>query len=83
MKNNQSSTPEKLLIDTYKHIDQARNKLDQYIDSIGSQPLFVHHLPEDVQLLMKIALNLPPEKRKILRKFLESLQTNDHPDLHK
>lgn len=77
MKNKSPYTPEKLLIDTYKHIDQARNKLDQFIDSIGSKPLFVHHLPEDVQLLMKIALRLPPEKRKILRKFLESLQTND------
>ena len=77
MKNKNSPTPEKLLIETYKHIDQARNKLDQYIDSIGSKPLFVHHLPDDVQLLIKIALQLPPEKRKVLRRFLESLQSKE------
>lgn len=73
-------TPEKLLIDMYQHIDQARNKLDQFINSIGSKPIFVHHLPDDVQLLIKITLQLPPEKRKVLRKFIESLQTNDQAD---
>lgn len=74
MKNNRELTPETLLIDTYKHIDAARNQVEQLIDLIGSRQAFVHHpLPDDVQQLVEISLRLPPEKRKILQRFIESL----------
>lgn len=78
MKNSDHQTPEKLLIDTYKHIDQARNKLDQFINYIGSHQIFIHHLPQDIQKLVEISLKLSPEKRRILHLFLESLQSKNH-----
>lgn len=80
MRNKENHTPEKLLIDTYKHIDQARNKMDQLINYIGSRQTLIHHLPDDVYQLVNLAMNLPPEKRQVLRLFLESLQTDDYTD---
>lgn len=77
MKNKVECTPEKLLIDTYKHIDIARSQIDQLINLIGSQQIFIHHLPEDIRQLVELSLQLSPEKRKILRLFLESLSTGN------
>lgn len=78
MKNKSTLPPEKLLIDTYKHIDQARNKLEQFINHMGAQHSSIHQLPDDIHQLIEMTLKLPPEKRKILRLFLESLQSNQH-----
>lgn len=80
MKNRGYETPEKLLIDTYKHIDEARNKMDQFINYIGSQQIFIHHLPDDIRKLVEMTRKLSPEKRRILQLFLESLQAKNKID---
>jgi hypothetical protein len=69
---NQST--EKLLIQTYKRIDESRHLLEQLIDQMGRHQQEVLHLPEDIQHLVRIALTLSPDQRKTLRLFLESLQ---------
>ncbi|MBA4492925.1 hypothetical protein ACFO25_08450 [Paenactinomyces guangxiensis] len=65
---------EKLLIETYKHINESRNLLEQLINQMGQQQQFIHQLPEDIQHLVDVALELSPEQRKTLRLFLESLK---------
>jgi hypothetical protein len=69
---NQST--EKLLIQTYKRIDESRHLLELLIDQMGRQQQGIRHLPEDIQHLVRIALTLSPDQRKTLRLFLESLQ---------
>lgn len=72
---NQST--EKLLIQTYKHINESRNLIEQLINQIGQQQqqvLAIHDLPEDIQHLVHVALELSPDQRKTLRLFLESLK---------
>lgn len=74
MKNKLDRTPEELLIDTYKHIDSARTQIDHIINLIGSRhQSFIHHLPDDIRQLVELTLQLPPEKREIVRRFIESL----------
>jgi hypothetical protein len=74
MKHSNNYTPETILIDTYKHLNLAQNQLDQFINLIGSRQLLIHHLPDDIRQLVEMTLQLSPEKRKVLRLFLESLQ---------
>lgn len=77
MKNKAENTPEKLLIDTYKHIDKARTQVDQLIDLIGSKKIFIHHLPEDIQQIIHLSLQLSQEKRALLLSFLKNLEKTD------
>jgi hypothetical protein len=72
--NHMTQSTEKLLIQTYKHINESRNLLEQLINQLGQQQQFVHHLPEDIQHLIRVALELSPEQRKTLRLFIESLK---------
>jgi len=65
---------EKLLIQTYKHINESRNLIEQLINQWGQQQPFIHHLPDDIQHLIQVALELSPDQRKTLRLFLESLK---------
>ncbi|MBA4601408.1 hypothetical protein [Thermoactinomyces mirandus] len=65
---------EKILIQTYKHINESRNLIEQLINQLGQQTPFIHHLPEDIQHLIHVALELSPDQRKTLRLFLESLK---------
>lgn len=66
---------EKILTQTYKHINESRNLIEQLINQLGQQsPPFIHHLPEDIQHLIHVALELSPDQRKTLRLFLESLK---------
>lgn len=74
MKNKHSITTEDLLIDTYRHIDQSRNLLEQLIDHMGQKPQLIGQLPQDIQELVSIALDLDIEQRKALRLFLNSLK---------
>lgn len=77
MRNNTKHTPEKLLIDTYKHIEQARTNVDQLIDLIGSEKMFIHHLPEDIQEIIHLSLQLSQEKRALVHSFLKTLKKID------
>jgi hypothetical protein len=65
---------EKLLIQAYKHINESRNLIEQLINQMGQKQQLIHHLPEDIQHLVHVALELSPDQRKTLRLFLESLK---------
>ncbi|MBA4541739.1 MULTISPECIES: hypothetical protein [Thermoactinomyces] len=69
-----SQPTEKLLIQTYKHINESRNLIEQLINQLGQQQQFIHHLPDDIQHLIHVAMELSPDQRKTLRRFLESLK---------
>ncbi|MBA4547918.1 hypothetical protein H1R82_04745 [Thermoactinomyces intermedius] len=69
-----SQSTEKLLIETYKHINESRNLIEQLINQLGQEQPFIHHLPDDIQHLIRVALELSPDQRKTLRLFLESLK---------
>jgi hypothetical protein len=70
---NQST--EKLLIQTYKHLDQSRHLLEQLINQFGMQhERMIQLLPPDIQYLVQLAMELTPEQRKTLRLFLESIK---------
>jgi hypothetical protein len=67
---------EKLLIQTYKHINESRYLIEQAIDQLGrrKQQEACEQLPEDIQDLVNLALELTPDQRKTLRRFLESVK---------
>jgi hypothetical protein len=65
---------EKLLVQTYKHVDEARRLLEEVINRMGQHQAPEMQLPEDIQDLVEIALQLSPEQRKTLRQFLESIR---------
>ncbi|TCS95006.1 hypothetical protein [Hazenella coriacea] len=69
---NQST--EKLLIQTYQHINESRNLVEKLINQLGQQHQLINQLPEDIQHLVQVALELSPDQRKTLRLFLESLK---------
>ncbi|SFS66860.1 hypothetical protein [Marininema halotolerans] len=74
-----NSPTEKLLIQSYKQLDEARALLEEAINRLGkhqTQTITDSHLPEDIQQLVQIALHLSPDQRKTLQLFLESLK--DH-----
>ncbi len=66
---------EKLLIQTYKHINESRHLIEQAIDQLGrKQQEACEQLPEDIQYLVNLALELTPDQRQTLRLFLESVK---------
>ncbi|SDW68127.1 hypothetical protein SAMN05444487_105119 [Marininema mesophilum] len=73
-----NSPTEKLLIQSYKELDEARSHLEEAINRLGKhnnlQATSNSNLPEDIQQLVHIALHLSPEQRKALRRFLESIR---------
>ncbi|MBN2908709.1 hypothetical protein JQC72_04135 [Polycladomyces sp. WAk] len=71
---NHPSPAAKLLIQAYKHIDEARNLLEEVINQMGQHQIAMSSLPEDIQHLVHVALQLSPEQRKTLQRFLESLK---------
>ncbi len=65
----------KPLIEMYQHVDQARDLLEEYINYLGSHSdQTIADLPEDIQALVRFALQLKPEQRRTLMLFLESLK---------
>jgi hypothetical protein len=74
---NHPSPAAKLLIQAYKQIDEARNLLEEVINQMGQHQIAIASLPEDIQHLVKVALQLSPEQRKTLQRFLESLKDSD------
>lgn len=69
---------EKLLVQTYKQVDEARLLLEEVINQVGKHQTPSPQLPEDIQQLVDIALQLSPEQRKTLRLFLESIREHDY-----
>ncbi|QKG85152.1 hypothetical protein GXN76_12185 [Kroppenstedtia pulmonis] len=69
---------EKLLVQTYKQVDEARLLLEEVINQVGKHQTPPPQLPEDIQQLVDIALQLSPEQRKTLRLFLESIREHDY-----
>ncbi|SFI99266.1 hypothetical protein SAMN05421852_103162 [Thermoflavimicrobium dichotomicum] len=66
---------EKLLIQTYRYINESRHLIEQAIDQLGQQHCqSIQHLPEDIQYLVQVALELTPDQRKSLRMFLEAMK---------
>ncbi|MBD1370976.1 hypothetical protein IC620_01185 [Hazenella sp. IB182357] len=72
---------EKLLIQTYTHINESRNLIEQLINQFGqeqsnlsstSEP--ISSLPQDIQHLVEVALQLSPSQRHALKLFLDSLK---------
>lgn len=63
------------LIHIYKSIDESKMILEDVINQVGlehaknPQPL-----PQDIQQLIEMAMELTPEQRKSLMRFIESLK---------
>lgn len=65
----------KSLIQLYKTLDDSKNLLEDLINNIGvEQTKYLSTLPQDIQYLVKIALQLTPDQRKTLLRFIESLK---------
>lgn len=73
-----SKTPEHLLIEAYKQLDHVRNILEDAINLLGRQKMQSHNkldqLPVEVQKLVEVAINLTPEQREHLMRFLNSIK---------
>ncbi len=62
------------LIQLYKTLDESKNVLEEAINQIGVENTKqINTLPEDIQYLVEKALELTPEQRKTLLRFIESL----------
>lgn len=67
----------KSLIQLYKKLDEAKLIIEDIINEIGSDnPKILQTIPEDIQQLIDISLELTPEQRKSLMRFIESLKQN-------
>lgn len=64
----------KSLIQIYKLLDESKILIEEVIDKIGKDNKELQSLPQDIQHLVEIALQLSPEQRKTLLKFIESLK---------
>lgn len=65
----------KSLIQLYKTLDESKLLLEDVINKIGVEDSkSLQSLPQDIQQLVEIALELSPEQRKNLMRFLESLK---------
>ena len=65
----------KSLIHLYKNLDESKQLLEDVIDEIGvDQAKTISSLPQDIQYLVEVALDLTPEQRKSLMRFIESLK---------
>jgi hypothetical protein len=70
-----NSSPEKQLIEAFKQLDEVKDLLEQVINKLGEQKQTeLSQLPEEVQLLVDVAIHLKPEQRKHLMLFLDSLK---------
>ncbi|MBO8170414.1 MAG: hypothetical protein H0Z33_00805 [Bacillaceae bacterium] len=68
-----NKSPEKLLIEAYRELDQVRDILEQVINELGKNQ-GIESLPEDIQRLVEVAINLTPSQREHLMRFLDSLK---------
>jgi len=65
----------KSLIQLYKTLDDSKHLIEDVINELGkNQQHHLQGLPKDVQDLIKITLDLNPDQRKTLMKFIESLK---------
>lgn len=65
----------KSLIQLYRTLDESKLLLEDVINNIGVEDSkSLQSLPQDIQQLVEIALELSPEQRKNLMRFLESLK---------
>jgi uncharacterized protein YqeY len=75
--NSSSSSPEKKLIDAFKQLDEVKELLEQVINELGVQKQAqLGELPEEIQRLVDVAVELKPEQRKHLMLFLNSLKNS-------
>jgi|GEM_PF-2612619 len=72
-----NSSPEKKLIEAFKQLDEVKELLEQVINELGIQKQAqLGDLPEEVQRLVEVAVDLTPEQRKHLMLFLNSLKNS-------
>ncbi|WP_025026622.1 hypothetical protein [Caldalkalibacillus mannanilyticus] len=72
-----NSSPEKKLIEAFKQLDEVKELLEQVINELGVQKQAqLGELPEEVQRLVDVAVDLTPEQRKHLMLFLNSLKNS-------
>ncbi|GBF12316.1 hypothetical protein TEPIDINF_001345 [Tepidibacillus infernus] len=65
----------KSLIQIYKMLDEAKLLIEDAINQIGvEQSKNPQSLPKDIQELVEVSLELTPEQRKTLMRFIESLK---------
>lgn len=65
----------KSLIQIYKSLDESKLLLEEVINDIGVEhKRHLQSLPQDIQYLVEVALELTPEQRKSLMRFMESLK---------
>ena len=63
----------KTLIHIYKQLDDTKIILEDVINQLGVEQN-QKPLPQDIQHLVDVALELTPDQRKTLMRFLESLK---------
>ena len=65
----------KSLIQLYKTLDESKLLLEEVINQIGVEyKKNIESLPQDIQNLIELSLQLTPEQRKALMRFIESLK---------
>lgn len=65
----------KSLIQIYKSLDESKSILEEVINEIGVEDnKYLQSLPSDLKYLVEVALELTPEQRKTLLRFIESLK---------
>lgn len=65
----------KSLIQIYKSLDESKSILEELINEIGVEDnKYLQSLPSDLKYLVEVALELTPEQRKTLLRFIESLK---------
>ncbi|TCS84584.1 hypothetical protein [Tepidibacillus fermentans] len=64
----------KSLIHIYKQLDETKLLLEDVINQLGVEQINHKPLPQDIQHLVDVALELTPEQRKSLMRFIESLK---------
>jgi len=74
---NNSSSPEKKLIEAFRQLDEVKELLEQVINELGIQKQSqLAELPVEIQKLVEVAIELKPEQRKHLMLFLDSLKNS-------
>lgn len=65
------------LIQVYKALDESKLLLEDMIDKIGHEHSnYLKSLPPDIQNLVELTLQLTPEQRTSLMRFIESLKSD-------
>ena len=63
------------LIHIYKSIDESKTILEDVINQVGVEHTKnPQQFPPDIQQLIEMALELTPDQRKTLMRFIESLR---------